>query len=238
MRSRFLRRGLIVLATVVALVLMLLAVAHLPYVRARVLEWARTRVSTDFGVAVDAEALDYNLLGISVDLRNVSLSAPGERPFLQADRLRVLLDRRLFLGTLAVREIEAVRPRVAIVRHRDGSTNLPPSQADSSSKPTPLHLGIVSLRQMSVDLQDEAGGHKGAVGPIDLTLDTRGGVGAAGTFGPGPASVDLGGGEPGAVRSLTGTFGGGLGFDGERLSMNGVRIDTPDARLTLSGRID
>src|SRR5262245_16427459 len=117
MRSRFLRRGLIVVATVMALALMLLAVAHLPFVRARVLEWARTSVSSEFGVEVNAGELSYNLLGLSVELQNVSLSVAGERPFLQADRLRALVDRRLFLGTVAINEIEAVRPRVAIVRH-------------------------------------------------------------------------------------------------------------------------
>ena len=123
MQSRFLRRGLIVVATVMALALTLLTVAHLPFVRARVLEWARTRISAEFGIAVDADELSYNLLGISVDLRNVNLSAPGERPFLHADRVRVVVDRRLLTGTVAVDQIEIERPRVAIVRHRDGRTN-------------------------------------------------------------------------------------------------------------------
>src|SRR5712672_2338737 len=158
MSSRFLRRSLIVAATLVTLALMLIGAGHLPFVRARVLDWTRARVSRDFGVVIDAEGLSYNLLGVSIELRNLSLSAPGERPFLQADGLRVVLDRRLFTGTVDIQRIALIRPRVAILRHRDGSTNLPTIPSSPSSKPTPLHLGIVYLAQMSLDVEDEAGG--------------------------------------------------------------------------------
>ncbi len=192
MSSRFLRRSLIVAATLVTLALMLVGAAHLPFVRARVLDWARARVSRDFGVVIDAEGLSYNLLGVSIELRNLSVSAPGERPFLQADGLRVVLARRLFAGTVDVQRIELVRPRVAILRHRDGSTNLPTIPGSPSSKPTPLHLGIVSLAQMSFDVEDEAGGHKAAAGPTDLTLDTRTKDAQPGMFGPSPFNVVVG----------------------------------------------
>jgi uncharacterized protein involved in outer membrane biogenesis len=233
------RRSLIVAATVVTLALMLVGAAHLPFVRARVLEWARVRVSRDFGVVIDAEGLSYNLLGVSIELRNLNLSAPGERPFLQADGLRVVLDRQLFTGTVNIQRIELVRPRVAIVRHRDGRTNLPTVPSSPSSKPTPLHLGIVSLAQMSLDVEDEAGGQKAAVGPTDLTFDTRTKGTQPGMFGPSPFNVVVGGsGERVMARSISGTFGGRLGFDGERLTMSDVRIDTAEGRLALNGWID
>src|SRR5215470_4463371 len=99
MWSRFLRRGLIVAAAISTLAVMLVGVAHLPFVRARVLEWTRARVSRDFGVVVEADDLSYNLLGVSVELHNLNLSAPGQRPFLAADGLRVVLDRRVLTGT-------------------------------------------------------------------------------------------------------------------------------------------
>ena len=240
MRSRFLRRALIVAATVVTLALMLVGAAHLPFVRARVLEWARTRVSRDFGVVVDADALSFNLFDVSIELHDLKLSAPGERPFLQADGLRVLLDRRrLFAGTVDIQQIELIRPRAAILRHQDGSTNLPTVPSSPSSQPTPLHLGIVALTQLSLDVEDEAGGRKAAVGPIDLTLDTRTKGAQPATFGPSPISVVVGGsGEPGVKRSIAGTFGGHLGFDGERIAMSDVRVETPEGRLVLNGWID
>jgi hypothetical protein len=113
----------LLLASVVTLALMLIGAAHLPFVGARVLEWARTRVSRDFGVVVDADALSFNLFDVSIELHDLKLSAPGERPFLQADGLRVLLDRRrLFAGTVDIQQIELIRPRAAILRTlRQGS---------------------------------------------------------------------------------------------------------------------
>src|SRR5262249_53791831 len=123
-------------------------------------------------------------------------------------------------------------------RHRDGTTNLPRSQTDTSSQPTPIHLGIVSLRQLSADIQDEAGGHHGALGPIDLSLDTRGTGQAPGTFGPSAISGVVGGGDTGTARSISGTISGSLGFNGERISMKSFRVDTPEARLMLNGELD
>jgi outer membrane protein assembly factor BamA/autotransporter translocation and assembly factor TamB len=239
MRSKFLRRALIVVVTVVTLALALLGGVHLPFVRARVLEWARARVARDFGIVVDAKRLDYNLLGVSLELHDLNLSAPGDRPFLQADGLRLELDRRLFAGLVEIRELELVHPRILLLRHRDGRTNLPATPSSSSSQPTPLHLGIVALTQLSLDFEDEAAGHKGTVGPIDLTLDTRGDSAQPGTFGPSPISLVIAGlGDPNAMQAITGTFGGRLGFDGEHVAMRDVRIETPEAGFTLNGSID
>ncbi|HEX7794331.1 MAG TPA: translocation/assembly module TamB domain-containing protein [Vicinamibacterales bacterium] len=225
--------------TVVTLALALLGGVHLPFVRARVLEWARARVVRDFGIVVDAKTLDYNLLGVSLELHDLNLSAPGDRPFLQADGLHLELDRRLFTGLVEVRQLELVHPRIVILRHRDGRTNLPTTPGSPSSQPTPLHLGIVALRQLSLDFEDEAAGHKGAVGPINLTLDTSGKGAQPGTFGPSPINLVIAGfGEPNATQAVTGTFGGRLGFDGEHVAMRDVRIETAEARLTLNGSID
>jgi len=239
MRSKYLRRALIVVVTVVTLALALLGGVHLPFVRARVLEWARARVARDFGIVVDARSLDYNLLGVSIELHDLNLSAPGDRPFLQADGLRLELGRRLFAGLVEIRQLELAHPRIVLLRHRDGRTNLPTTANSPSSEPTPLHLGIVTLRQLSLDFEDEAAGHKGAVGPIDLMLDTRGKGAQPGTFGPSPISLRIAGlGEPGAPQAVTGTFGGRLGFDGEHVALRDVHIETPEARLTLNGSID
>src|SRR5690349_17250504 len=118
MRSKFLRRALFVVVTIVTLALALLGGVHLPFVRARVLEWARVRLARDFGIVVDAKRLDYNLAGVSLELHDLNLSAPGERPFLHADSLRLELDRRLFVGFVEIRQLELVHPHIALLRHR------------------------------------------------------------------------------------------------------------------------
>src|SRR5262249_33597090 len=161
--SRFLRRALIAVATVVTLALALLGGVHLPFVRARVLEWARARISHDFGIVVDAKNLDYNLLGVSLEPRALSLSPPGHRPFLQADGLGVELDRRLLSGLVAIRRLDVEHPRVVLLRHPDGRTNLPTVPSSPSSQPTPLRLGTMALTRLSLDVEDEAAGHQAAV---------------------------------------------------------------------------
>src|SRR5262249_15848705 len=136
MRSKFLRRALIVVVAIVTLALALLGGVHLPFVRARVLAWARARVARDFGIVIDAQRLDYNLLGVSLELHDLNLSASGDRPFLHADGLRLELDRRLFAGLVEIRQLDLVHPRIVLLRHRDGRMNLPRAPSSSSSQPS------------------------------------------------------------------------------------------------------
>ena len=238
MLSKVLRRSAVAVAAVVVLGLLIVGAVHLPVVRARVLDYARGRVARDFGIDVQARALRYNLLGVSVELQQPVVSAHGDRPFLQADVLRLVLDRRVLLGTVDITRLELVRPRLSFVRHRDGSTNLPTSQTETTSSPSPIHLGIVAITQLTADAEDEGGGHKAALGPLDLALDTRAAPAPLGLFGPSPISVVIGGGAAGVDRSLAGQFGGRLGFDGARVTANQLRLDTAEGQLTLDGWID
>ena len=220
--------------------LLLVGAAHLGVVRARVLVWAAERIAQDFGIRVQADALRYNVLTRLVELRNASLSVPGEPPFLQADVLRIGLDRRVFFGVFELERLELERPRVTIVRHPDGATNLPRGQSDSASSQTPIHLGVVALRALSVEVVDDAAGHRLAAGPIDLTLETRAGAAASSsTFGPAPIAVRIGSTDKQAtVRSLSGTINGRLGFDGSRLTIHEFQLDAPEGRLALDGWMD
>ncbi len=238
MLSIVLRRSAVAVAAVLVLGLLIVGAVHLPVVRARVLEYTRGRVARDFGIDVNASALRYNLLGMSVELQQPVVSARGDRPFLQADVLRIVLDRRVWLGTVDITRLELVRPHLSVVRHRDGSTNLPTSQTATTSSPSPIHLGIVAITQLTADAEDEGGGHKAALGPLDLTLDTRAAPAPLGPFGPSPISVVIGGGAAGVDRSLAGQFGGRLGFDGARVTANQLRLDTAEGQLTVDGWID
>src|SRR5688500_7799178 len=78
------------------------ATLHLPFVRAAVMERARGYALRELGVVIDAASLHYALLSRSVELRSVKVaSAAGEPPFLEAEAVRVVLDRSLFRGTVA-----------------------------------------------------------------------------------------------------------------------------------------
>ena len=212
----------------------LAAAAHLEFVRTRVLDWAVARASRDFGISIEADSLRYNLIAASAELRNVRLSAPGARPFFRVDAIRIGLNRRALPGAVEIDRLEIERPHLTIVRHADGTTNLPASRSTSTSAPSPIHLGRVALAAMSVELEDESAGHRVTAAPIDLVLDTSEGASVPGAFGPTPIAATLGS-NP---RSTSGTIAGRLGFDGSRLTVLELRVDVPEARLALDGWID
>ena len=110
MASKLFRRIAIVVSTIAALVILLTAVAHTPFVRSRLLTWALSTVARDYGLHVDARSLRYNLATRSIALDGVSVAAAaGEPALLRADVVRVVLTRGLFLGTVAVDHLEAIR---------------------------------------------------------------------------------------------------------------------------------
>jgi hypothetical protein len=232
-----LRRTAVGLAAVVTFVVLFVAALHLPFARTRVFDWVRSRVSSDFGMDIAAGALRYNLLGIAIELDKPSLSAHGDQPFFEADLIRVAINRRAFLGTLDVTRLEVVRPHLTFVRHEDGTTNLPISRAVRST-PSPVHFGIASVSQLTVDARDEAAGHRASLGPVDVTLDTRRAPAATGPFGPSQISVLVAGGPGGTTRSLAGQLGGRVGFDGTRVTLNELRLDTAEGHMTIDGWVD
>ena len=130
------------------------------------------------------------------------------------------------------------RPHLTIVRHADGTTNLPASRSTSTSAPSPIHLGRVALSTMSVELEDESAGHRLTMAPIDLTLDTRAGASVPGAFGPTPIAASLGSTNQQVPQSVSGTIAGRLGFDGSRLTVHELRLEVPEGRLSLDGWID
>jgi autotransporter translocation and assembly factor TamB len=235
-RSRLIKRTLLSALAVVAALVLLLAAAHLEIVRGRVLDWAVARASRDLGVDIEADSLRYNLLAASGELRNARVSAPGERAFFEADAIRVGLVRGELPTAVEIDRIEIDRPHLTIVRHRDGSTNLPAGRSNPTSQPTPLHLGRVALSMMSVALEDESGGNQLEIAPLDLTLDTRAGASATGSFGPTPIAASLGSSVP--PQSVSGTVAGRLGFDGSRLTVHDFRLDVPEGRFALEGWVD
>ena len=238
MASSVVRRGLLAAAIIVTIAFVLLGMAHLPVVRAGVLEWARTRVSEDLGIAIEASALRYNLLSGSLEVSDLALSSRGERPFLRADSARIVLARSVWWGTIELLHLEAIRPQLVVVRHADGTTNLPTGGSGSSASSTPLRLGTIQLSQLTVEVADDDG-RALAVGPIDLTLDSSPARPRPGAFGPSAFTASLPASDVAAAPTVvSGTLTGRLGFDGRQLSVPELHIETPDGRLDLDGALD
>jgi hypothetical protein len=237
-RSRVVKLTLFAVSAIAALLAILVAVAHAGFVRARVLDWALASASRDLGIRVEADSLQYNLLAASAQLRNARVSAPDERAFFRADAVRVDLVRGA-LPRVEVDRLEIERPHLTIVRHADGTTNLPAGGSSPTSKPAPVHLGRVALSATTIEFEDESAGHRLTATPIDLVLDTRAGSSAPGAFGPTAVAATVGStNQQVPPQSVSGTIAGRLGFDGSRLTIHELRLDAPEGRLALDGWVD
>src|SRR4029453_15733202 len=215
----------------IGLFLIFLAVLHLPPVRARVLDRVRAYALQEFGIALQASSLGYNLLTRSIELRDLSLTATSaSQPFLQADRAVVVLDPAIYLGRVTVSRIAITRPRLTLVRDADG-VNLPPSR-QGAPQSTPLQFGVVSVTGLSVTLDDRPARRSFTVGPFDLSMDTRDSNGQPGAFGPGPFTIRTG------ETDVSGTIAGRLAFDGTRVGIEDLIADTKPGRLVINGWAD
>ena len=249
--KRFRRVAVIFAIVAGGLTLLLLGIAHLPVVRAHVLERVREYAARELGVGIDAKSLHYNLLGPSAELRDVALRSvddKGRRALLHADSLRLALGRGIVFGRVEVTRLELVRPRITIVRHADGTLNLPRGRGAASRDVTPLRLGLVDIRQLTVGVEDEMSARSFAMGPVDLSIDTSSATPVPGAFGPSPFSISFEAQDPGEPTAgtdgrarpttLSGTVAGRLAFDGTRLLVPALTIEAPEGRLALEGSID
>src|SRR5262249_17780492 len=134
------------------------------------------------------------------------------------------------LGRPAVTGVSLSRPRVTFVRERDGSVNLPPPRnAEPSSS---LQLGIVSVTALSIHVDDRLTQRSFTVGPLDLSVDTAGASHPFGTFGPDAFTARAG------QADISGTLAGRLAFDGTRVNVDDLTVETGEGRVGMAGWMD
>ena len=240
---KIVQRVVLITASLAAALLITLGIAHLPPVRARVLDQVRTYAARELGVAVDAKSLHYNLFGPSAELRDVTLASLDDkdrRALLRAESIRLTLGRSLILGQVEITRLELHRPRLTVVRDANGALNLPRGRGASSTDVTPLRLGRVELRQLMIGVDDEMSGRSFAMGPIDLAIDSSSpATNAPGAFGPSPFTIRLDAQPSDASPTrLSGTVAGRLAFDGTRVFVPALTIETPEGQIALDGSID
>ena len=177
---------------VAGLVLLGVVALHHPSVRARLLDRARAYAERELHVAFRASSLSYSLFTRSIEMQDVSVaSTSGAEPFLQADRVVVVFGLGILVGRPDFARVSLSRPRVTLVRDRDGALNLPLSQSSAGSS-SPLHLGVVSVTALMLRFDDRTTRRSVSVGPLDLSLDTSGAPRAFGTLGPGAFTARAG----------------------------------------------
>jgi hypothetical protein len=92
---------------------LLLALAHAPPMRARVLAWALGALEA-YGIQGRAARLDYNLLTLDVRIHDLALAAPGRlsEPFFVADYIEADLGWPTIWGRWSAQAIEIRHPRI------------------------------------------------------------------------------------------------------------------------------
>ncbi len=219
--------ALAVLAVGGVVVLLLLA-AHLPWVQARVTTWALSKLETR-GIRVRTRVLTYNLATRSVHVEGlaVSTTADAQQPFVEADRIDATLPRSVFTGRLAITSLRGDNLRVVIVRHQDGSTNLPQGRDDGPAGSSSFPIDTLTLPNMSVVWRDDVVGMGVDAKAVSVNL-----AGGRGTFAFGrPATLRAGDHETSVAA------GAQIAWDGAKLSFDSLRLQAPEATLTAAGSV-
>jgi len=231
--TKRLRRLALAAGALAGLILIGLAVLHLPSIRARVLDRARGYLEREFDIALGASSLSYNLFTRSIELRDLSLASTSSgHPFLRADRAVIVLGPGVFLGRPAVNRVSLSRPRLTVVKETDGAVNLPAAGTTGTGPRRPLQLGIVSVTALSVSLDDRIAQRSFTLGPLDLSVDTASASNRPGAFGPGAFAVRVG------QTDTSGTIAGRLAYDGSRVRFEELTAQTREGRLEVTGWAD
>jgi outer membrane protein assembly complex protein YaeT len=138
-RSFKLRLAVAIIGGLLALFAVLVAVIHTPPVRKYALRQV-IQILGDRGVTFDASSLDYNLLRLSVSLRDVvvrSPQAPDLPPVARADQVWVNLSlRKILSGGIYIQDGEVANPAIHVVIDQQGRDNIPrpPEKEESETE--------------------------------------------------------------------------------------------------------
>ena len=224
------RRAAVVVLALATGVAVLVLVLHTPFVRGRVLRYALTTVQEQYGIRVEAARLDYNLPALRVGLANIrisSLTSP-EEPFFQADYLSATLARSALVGDVAFENVSVTNGGVQVVRHGDGTTNLPSSSGGASEEPPPLRIALIDIPRLRIDVRDEQGGLTLAMPAVGMRLTRDDGRIAL----LAPADV-----RAGARRTRISQLEADATFDGRALRLTNGQLRSDEGSARLDGMV-
>jgi hypothetical protein len=213
-----------------------LAVAHVPAVRARVVTWGLERLRTSLLIDVKVDQASYNLLRLSGRLRGVTASVLDGTgvPFVVADEVSVDLSWSALLGRVGAEVVEVSGLKITVVRASDGSLNLPVFPSAGGASASRVRIGRLLVRDASVSYQDL--GRNWSVGVEGLALNLeptdRGTISGRLTAARGPSI------QAGAVESRGTRLAGLVSYDGASVSVDRLQYDAPEGRLEIHGRLE
>ncbi len=138
MRKRRLRRFLIIVGTLFALVLMIILLADTAWVKGRLLAFVDGKLRSQFGVSLSAGSATLHLARLSVSLRDVRVMPVPADPnpdwaFAASEIFVNLAWSTLFTGNLRVQEARIVRPRLEV-----SDEAKPPPSTGAAPRPQPV----------------------------------------------------------------------------------------------------
>ena len=235
MVGRRIRRGLVILAALVAgVIVAALVAAHTPWARSRALTFARDFV-TRYNLVLETGSLGYNALSRRVTLTDVRLAAKGheQRPFLVASRIEVQLPWAVYRRRFAIEHLKITGGIVDIYRDANNLVNLPPG----STRPTPEQPRRLDIRGLTLDGLDvqyaDAARNWGVKIPRIESELVNTALGAKGSFAVrGELSVRL------RDRVMTmAPFETVMAFDGSNVLLEEARLASSELDAFIAGKI-
>lgn len=231
------RRWLVVALALVIGAGLLLAVLHTPPARRSVLAFASGTLDDRYGVQLQAESLDYNLLTLNFELTGLSLAtSETDTPFFSAGRVHVDLPWSAVTGQLMLTAVEADQATLALLQSADGQWNLPTSvEGEVSDTETAFALppvGRVDLTNFGISVR--APDYDIAATAISLQLAASGESSAALS---GPLHVT----QPVEIRwrdqrTTLAQLDAQLALDGENLDLQPLEVQLPEGGLVVEGQ--
>jgi outer membrane protein assembly factor BamA/autotransporter translocation and assembly factor TamB len=218
------------IAVAVAAALVLVLLVHAPFVRSAALRYALSTVRRDYGLAIQADRLDYNLATLRVGLAGLRMSAEGSsnEPFFEAEYVSLRLPARILAGNVAFKDISITNGRLFVHRRADGSSNLPESDSGPGNDPPALRIARLDVPRLAIEVRDEQADFALQAPAIAFVLTSDAGSIVLAQ----PADLRLG-----ARTTRISRLNGQASFDGRALHLVDTDVRTDDASMTLDGTL-
>ncbi|HEX2311500.1 MAG TPA: hypothetical protein VHH91_12385, partial [Vicinamibacterales bacterium] len=232
-RLRILGRIVVAFAIIAAL---LVAIAHLPPIRARVAALAVRVLHDHYGIDARMGRLDYNLLllrGSVVDLVLAARVRPRQ-PFFRADRAAVDLGWPSLFGRIRIDEIAIVNPGVHLDEDARGVLNLPEifRRRSGSANGVRFEVRRVSIERLSFTFAEAVRDAGIELTAVSLTLAGTGRTIAGDLRAGAPGVLHVG-----RVQIPVTTLNAGVSIDGSRVEVSQLRVGSHDGHLTFRGGV-
>jgi outer membrane protein assembly factor BamA/autotransporter translocation and assembly factor TamB len=232
-RLRILGRINVIVAIIAAL---LVAIAHLPPIQARVAAFAVRLLHDRYGIDARIGRLDYNLLLLRGSVADLVLAARERprQPFFRADRAAVDLGWPSLFGRIRIDEIAIVNPVVQLATDAQGVLNLPESvrRRSGSTNAARFEVHRVSIERLSFTFAETVRDAGIELTQVSLAVARTGRTIAGDLRAVAPGVLHVG-----RIQTPITALEARVSTDGSRVDVGQLRIGSPDGHLMFRGGV-